>query len=304
MTLSVIIPVFNSGQYIKKCLHSLLNQTFQDFEIIVVDDGSDDDSRQIVESLLSDKENCLILSQKNGGASAARNAGISYAKGEWITFVDSDDFLTPDYLERLVNASESCDLLVSGIVFMNKNREINRVCPPELECTLSDIKHDSCFLLDYAISSVGKLYRKSIIDNHKLRFDETMTTAEDRDFNIDFLSRINKIRSIPYAGYFYQTSNESSLTKSHSRDRLRKSILFWNKMYRLMDGTNEAYLAHRLFFFIVDSVSGDLQRKDFSGAIHSLIEARPLLDRSFLRHNLKKVQAPGWQKALIRLYIG
>ena len=142
-----------------------------------------------------------------------------------------------------------------------------------------------------------------LIDKNHLRFDENLMVAEDRDFNIDYLSRAEKLRLIPYAGYYYQTAHEGSLSKDNSAYSLPIDILYWNKLYCMLNGTNEVYLAHRLFFFLVDSISGDLQRKDFSRAIRSLIEARPLIDRPFLRRNLKSVLAPSWQKMLVYLYL-
>ena len=303
MTLSVIIPVFNCERFIEKCLQSLLNQSYQDFEIIVIDDGSTDASLHKAESVLAQWSHCAILHQENQGASAARNSGISCAQGEWITFVDGDDYLAPDYLEHLINEADDCDLLVSGIIFMKGDKEDHRTLPPNDTCRVANLKQDKGYYLDYAISPVGKLFRKEIIDKNHLRFDENLMVAEDRDFNIDYLSRAEKLRLIPYAGYYYQTAHEGSLSKDNSAYSLPIDILYWNKLYCMLNGTNEVYLAHRLFFFLVDSISGDLQRKDFSRAIRSLIEARPLIDRPFLRRNLKSVLAPSWQKMLVYLYL-
>lgn len=304
MTISVIIPVYNSEQYIDKCLFSLLNQSFQDFEIVVVDDGSTDTSRQKAEYILAGRNNCTIVSRENGGAAAARNSGIQLATGDLVTFIDSDDYLASDYLERMVEAFSKCDMLISGIIFMKGYAEKHRLLPPEDELTIADLRNNKAIYLDYTISPFGKMFRKEIIDRYKLSFDETMPTAEDRDFNIEYISKAQRIRFIHYAGYFYQTDNQSSLTKLHSNGRLRRSILYWNKIYRLLEGTNDTYLAHRLYFFLTDIISDHLQRKDFLGAFHALREVRPLFDRSFLRRNLKDIQAPNWQKALVRIYLG
>ena len=127
--------------------------------------------------------------------------------------------------------------------------------------------------------------------------------AEDRDFNIDYLSRAEKLRLIPYAGYYYQSDHEGSLSKRGVKNKLQADILYWNKLARLLDGTNETYLAHRLYFFFVDNVSELLQQKEYSAAIHSLRVVHPLFDRSFLRRNMKAVHAPAWQKALVKMYL-
>lgn len=304
MILSVIIPVFNGGQDLEKCLLSLLIQTYQAFEIILVDDGSTDASRQKAEALLARRADSVILSQRNQGASSARNAGIRVARGEWLTFVDCDDYLAPDYLDHLMRQSGGCDLLVSGIVFMKGGKEDHRTLPPNETCNITDLKQGKGGYLDHLISPVGKLYRREIIDRDQLRFDETFVTAEDRDFNLEYLSHAATIRFIPYAGYYYQTDHEGSLSKRPSLNGLRSDILYWNKLYRLLDGTNDAYLAHRLFYFLVDNAAALLQRKDYSGTFHSLMDVRPLIDRSFLRRNLNIVQAPAWQKTFIRFYLG
>lgn len=304
MTISVIIPVYNCERQLEKCLHSLLNQSFQDFEIIVVDDGSTDDSRKKAENLLEGRGNYSIFFQENRGVSAARNNGLLHANGEWVAFVDSDDTLSPDCLERMLSTSNDVDLVISGIVFLHGNEEIHRMLPPDDNWARDDLIHDRAHYLDYTTSVCGRLFRNEIIQKYLLRFDESLMVAEDRDFNIEYLFRAKRIRLVSYAGYYYQTAHEGSLSKDRTIYTLPIDILYWNKMYRLLDGTNEVYLAHRLFYFLVDSVSGDLQRKDFSRALRSLNEVRPLIDRSFLRRNLKSVQAPSWQKVLVWLYLG
>ena len=303
MTISVIIPVYNSEQYIEKCLLSLLNQSWRDFEIVLVDDGSADNSRQKAESLLAGQCNHTIVAQENRGASAARNTGIQQAKGEWITFVDSDDYLAPTFLEELMSSSEGCDMLISGIVFMNGEKEDHRTLPPNEVCSITDLRLEKGRYLDFTISPVGKLYRKEIIINHGIRFDEALATAEDREFNIDYLSHTETIRFIPYAGYFYQTDHEGSLSKGGGINELPLDIHYWNKLSCLLKGTNDSYLAHRLYYFIVDDVSRLIQKDGCWGAIRALWSVRPLVDRVFLRRNLKGVHAPGWQKKLIWLYL-
>lgn len=305
MTLSIIIPVFNSEQYLDKCLISVLNQNWKGYEIILVDDGSVDGSRQKAESLLAGQCNHTILVQENRGVSAARNSGIKHAKGEWITFVDSDDYLAPDYLEILMKHSIGCDLLVSGIVFMKGEEEIRRTLPPNMDGRIAELKKENTIILDYSVSPCGKLYRKAVIDKYEVLFDESLVTAEDRDFNIEFLFRAEMIRLIQYAGYHYQTTHEGSLSKdsSFSHERLQAGILYWNKMRRFLDGSNETYLAHRLFYFIVDNVSSLLRQQKYNEAIFALNGIRSLVDRPFILSNLKNVQAPVWQKLLVRLFL-
>lgn len=304
MILSVIVPVFNNANTLEDCLLSLIEQRFQDFEIIVVDDGSTDESKKKAERVLEGRAHCSVVSQENQGVSAARNTGLLHANGDWVAFVDGDDTLAPDCLERMMAASKEVDMVVSGIVFLKGNEEIRRMLPPDDEWGPEELIRNKPHYLDYTTSVCGRLFRKELIEKYLLRFDENLMVAEDRDFNIEYLSHAEKIRFVPYAGYYYQTTHEGSLSKDRAANALSIDVLYWNKMYRLLGGTNEDYLAHRLFYFLVDSVSRDLQRKSFSRVIQSMNNVRPLLDRSFLRHNLKNVKAPAWQKALVRLYLG
>lgn len=304
MILSVILPVFNNENTLENCILSLIEQRFQDFEIIVVDDGSTDESRKKAELLLEGRGNSSIVSQENQGVSAARNNGLIHANGEWVAFVDSDDTLAPDCLERMMAAAKDVDLVVSGIVFLKGDKETHRMLPPDDEWVPEDLIRNKAHYLDYTTSVCGRLFRKELIDKYLLRFDECLQVAEDRDFNIEYLAHAERVRFVSYAGYYYQTAHAGSLSKERPAHALSIDVSYWNKMSRLLDGTNEAYLAHRLFYFLVDSVSCDLQRNDYFKAIRSLNEVRPFLDRSFLRCNMKSVPAPAWQKALVRFYLG
>ena len=305
MKLSVIVPVYNSKRHLEKCLYSLLKQSFQDFEIVLIDDGSTDSSLSIAQQILAGRLNCTIITKTNGGVATARNIGLQNAKGEWIAFVDSDDYLDTNYLEIMVSSIVDCDLLISGIIYENGEANSYRETPIDTEWRLEDLqKGANASCLNYIVSVCGKLFRKEILDSANLRFDETMTCGEDRDFCIEYLFRIKKVKSIAYVGYHYQTDNPDSLTSSSSPNRLRRSILYWNKLYRLLNGTNDAYLAHRLFYFIIDIVSAHIQRKDLFGAIRSLYDVHSLINKPFLCHNLKAIRAPFWQKVLIRVYLG
>ena len=102
--ISVIVPVYNCEKYIEACVNSVLNQTFADFEIILVDDGSPDDSGKLCDQLAEKNNKIVVLHQKNQGQAAARNNGVKIARGEWLNFLDSDDLIHPQMLERLYNA--------------------------------------------------------------------------------------------------------------------------------------------------------------------------------------------------------
>ena len=111
---SVIIPVYNAEQYLKRCLDSVLAQTYQDFEIICIDDGSTDNSGAICDEYAKKDSRIRILRKENGGVSSARNAGLNIAEGEYITFIDSDDYVDTDYMQTLYENLEGADAVASG----------------------------------------------------------------------------------------------------------------------------------------------------------------------------------------------
>ena len=115
--ISIIVPVYNCAKYIKKCLDSLINQTFKNIEIILVNDGSTDNSEEIIQSY--DDNRIVYIKQKNQGPSAARNLGIDLAKGEYIGFVDSDDWIDADYYEKLYNAIAANNAIITNILTLD-----------------------------------------------------------------------------------------------------------------------------------------------------------------------------------------
>ena len=118
MTLSVVIPAYNVGQYVAQCLQSVLSQSFTDFEVIVVNDGSTDNSAEIARSFADADSRVRVVDQPNGGLSAARNTGIDLASGKWLMFVDSDDMLLPDAMSTLLALAHDTesDIVCGGFV--------------------------------------------------------------------------------------------------------------------------------------------------------------------------------------------
>ena len=174
---SVIIPVYNSGKYIKKCLDSLLNQTFKDFEAIIIDDGSIDNSVDIINNYLNDKR-FILIKRKNGGIGSARNLGINKSTGKYITFLDSDDYLENDYLLELYNKIEKdkLDIVVCNYNEIKNNELFRKIKINEFNnCYL---KNNPNLLLYINKSPWNKIYRKSIIKDIKfpedLKYEDTV----------------------------------------------------------------------------------------------------------------------------------
>lgn len=236
--ISVIIPIFNSEKYIGRCLNDILDQTYNNFEVILIDDGSVDDSYQICQKFCKIDNRIKVIKQRNSGVSKARNTGLKIASGKYICFIDSDDRIEPNYLKNLIDAYFTCNrrigLVIHGckIDFYKKEKIIKtRVVEPKsniykfhnfLESLEKDVP------LISAQTVWGKLYIKSIIKSNSLLFCEGVGLSEDFLFNLKYMYYIDEILVDSYSNYHYiKTENESSVHRYHPEylDTVKKIIL-------------------------------------------------------------------------------
>lgn len=301
MKLSIIIPAFNCEEYISKCLNSLIEQTNSAFEIIVVDDGSKDNSRQIAIDNLKDRTNSIILSQENRGVSEARNLGIQYANGEYLSFIDSDDYVLSNYVEVLLNSLKDVDFLQSGTLYSKGNDLLRKNIPPVDEWNLDILKNENkAHYLDFTTSIHGKIYKKEIIDQFHIRFNKNMSFAEDRDFNIEYISHIKSARNIEYAGYCYQVGVDGSLSSKFYSYKFENDIRYWNKVYKVLGSSNNDYLSHQLFYYLIDNFVLLQQKLGMKEAVKELCRIKRTINRVYLKNNINYVKAPAWQKLAVK----
>lgn len=199
---SIIIPVYNVENNIKRCIDSVLSQSFIDFELILVDDGSSDNSGEICDKYAEIDKRIIVIHQKNQGVSAARNEGIKKATGKYLVFIDGDDFVEKDILKKL-NQSDA-DFVLVGFSEYSDNKVIKTFLDDE-ECwqATSDegIKH---FLnTKSSIYVWGKRYKKSIIDVYNIRFRQDLNISEDLLFNNDYILKAKTIVNFQWSGYYY-----------------------------------------------------------------------------------------------------
>lgn len=202
--LSVIIPVYNLETVIGKCIESILNQSFTNFEVLIIDDGSTDKTRQICEKYTKD---CRVIYhyKANGGVSSARNYGLTKSEGEWVTFIDGDDYVEPDYFSTLLTSLNNIDLIVSGVKFSNKEGK----SLPSCEKIIS-ISEDNKDFIDNELCKIyfrtpwAKLFKREIILNYQIFFNTNLHIGEDSEFVFRYIGYINNIRLIPFCGYCYK----------------------------------------------------------------------------------------------------
>lgn len=257
--ISVIVPVYNVEQHLHECIESILNQTYKEFELILINDGSRDNSLEICREYALRDQRVRLIDKENGGVSTARNIGIEAAVAEWITFIDSDDYVASDYLEKMVSAiGEGSDFVQSGIVFFDSSsgRETGREILPDKLC-MHRTDSNQCFLqatLALITSPVSKLYRRDLLISNGICFDTAVTVGEDRDFNLAYISVIERSNTIDYAGYYYRKGISGNLSSNKDyMQLLRWDIDYWNRLSNFFISnccdvdTTEKYLAHRLF---------------------------------------------------------
>lgn len=209
--ISIIIPVYNVEKYLAKCIDSILSQTFKDWELILIDDGSVDQSGQICDEYACKDNRIKVTHKKNEGVSKARNTGITLAKGDYICFIDSDDWIVPTYLQDFKEQEQQCDFYFSGALYDTYGKVYSYKKYVEKYCQNRDEIRDEFFKQDLLSNGYpwGKLYKAQIIKDNKLRFNENLTINEDHIFVFQYFSYINTLYITNTAGYHYTVFDNS-----------------------------------------------------------------------------------------------
>ena len=267
MKVSAIVPVYNVEKYLRQCVDSLLSQTVPFYEILLVDDGSKDHSGAICDEYAAQHDNVRVVHKRNAGLGMARNTGLDNVTGDFVAFVDSDDYLEPDWLEVMTGAmaANRVDVCKSGFqrvlddgtilssthyteeIFSGD--EIRTVYVPRMTGSCPE-KSDS---LEMNVTCA--LYKMAYIREHNLRFlSERVILSEDLPFNMDYAQYADGACVIAYIGYNYRT-NDASLTRSYRADRFERSCYFYqqisDKLVALGYGEETLVRLRRLFFIYI-----------------------------------------------------
>lgn len=208
---SIIVPLYNEEKYISRCIESILQSTYKDFEIILLDDDSCDNSFRICEGYAKKNNNISVYRLNRGGVSRARNYGLDKATGEYIWFVDGDDKVYPESLEYLVKGIEenNCELVIGKYKSNRVDAQSDRIGV----CSVEDYAGDFCIGSGFYYNVLwNKLYRRDIIKQNYIQFSEHISFAEDSSFNCDYLLYCKKVNYIDKVVYYY--SDENSYNKS------------------------------------------------------------------------------------------
>jgi len=261
--ISIIVPVYNEEKYLPQCLDSLVNQTYQDLEIICVNDGSTDGSTAILEQYAARDTRIRVVCQENQGPSEARNKGISEVRGEWMMFVDSDDWLELNCCERAIAQAEACELVLFSYTREFKTtsarRHIFGLQPRLFEEEGIDWLYERLIApngaelrypekLDCLSTVWGRLYRSNIIKDNAIEFTSTKITGtlEDLVFNGKYFNHLHSVRYVPDCLYHYRKTKSDSVAYSHKPNLCSQWLHVFEEISNCTDAMKHPWMPEAL----------------------------------------------------------
>ena len=307
--LSVIIPFYNASQFLRRSLDSVMKQTFKDIEVILVNDGSTDNSQDIAAEYLDSSLFVMLINIKRGGVSKARNIGLKRARGGWVAFMDADDWVEEDFYEsyfKVVSSSVSCDIIFSGYIRelpLGDYRTLSLV-PGYVE------KKDLSKTIEYLnkTEALGwawnKLFKRSIIEQQGIRFDPTVSLREDELFTLMYCRHVHSIQIISDSLYHYMINDNSLVHRKRNYiDYQRTSDLLYKEYSRYFD--NEEFrkyyqqgYASGIFYALTTMYTGETKatKKQRLSFICKFLNFRSQLDiKSDIRYKANK-----WKNLLFK----
>ena len=221
---SVIIPAYNVEQYIEKCVRSIINQTYSNLEIIVIDDGSTDKTSCLLDQLAVTDARLHVVHTVNSGVSEARNTGIDISTGDYLTFVDGDDYLEEDYIEYMVSIlkSHKSDFCISKNSYIKKG-------DIQIKDKIEDITSDEAIALllspRIVVGCWNKFYKRSFLIDNNLRFSNKLKYGEGLHFITRCAAKAGSITTTEHKGYYYRRNNASSATTEFNMDKTLNGLL-------------------------------------------------------------------------------
>lgn len=260
---SIIVPVYNVEKYLRECLDSILNQTFNDFELILIDDGSKDQSGKICDEYAKTHSNITVVHQKNQGQAAARNNGVKLSKADWIMFVDSDDLIHPQLLEFLIKPVKECEVNSSAaLIERGSTISDNFFCDKEFQYNIYNTNDETISKLYFDRQSkendvcwlvLPKLLKTSIVKKYLFVSERIF---EDNEVACKWLVESGNIAVIPEAMYFYRDNPTGTMNQKFSMKKLdylwalEQQIEFYHKLgyKRILRLVIEDYFHNAVYF--------------------------------------------------------
>ena len=264
-TVSIIVPVYNAERSIARCVDSILSQQFTDFELLLVDDGSRDGSGAICDGYAAADSRVRVIHKENTGVSDTRNLGIAQARGTYLQFLDSDDWITPDATKLLVQTAEahSCDLVISDFYRVVGER-VSRKGDIDEDRTLTREEYAAHMMEQPADFYYGvlwnKLYRRDIVADHGLRMDPDISWCEDFLFNLEYIRHAERFYALQVPIYYYVKTKGSLASQSLSITKtIRMKLMlfeYYNQFYKsVFDEEEYEKCRLKVYRFLLDAAS-------------------------------------------------
>ena len=310
---SIILPIYNVAPYLERCVQSVLEQKFRDFELILVDDGSTDRSPEICDLLSAQHECIRVIHKENGGLSSARNAGTAVAVGEYIWWVDSDDWVAPDALQILYRASceSRPDMVKFSYVRVEGDEQpfCSNARPGLYEEENVKVLLDTAVFTpsQFCLSAWSHLYRRAFLEKNQLTFvSERSIGSEDYLFNLQALAVVQSVQVIPDQLYFYE-QRAGSLSQKYKKDLPERYKRLYHQLRKFYGniGLLEQYERKICRFFAWHLIHGTYLSNEYRAAPgHSVEEGRKnitaFLGQPEIQYALKRCDCTGlnWKKRL------
>lgn len=293
MKYSIIIPAYNAEKYIARCIQSIINQNYKDLEMIIVNDGSNDLTLEILKGY--DCDFLKIISVENGGVSRARNIGLNHAKGDFIIFVDSDDFLRDDFFARLddINPKKGCTYVfdyqkvIGDVAQENITSNIKNVIISKQEVLNFCVKSNCNPYKNTRFNTVwGKLFDRNVLN--KVRFDENLSVGEDALFFLEAAILSERVIYINCLMYFY-FENEDSITHSYKQNMYRNECIWQKKFTDILDKYNitgqENVINYCIYKGLLNNLYLEILNNNSTSDQQKIVDIRELLNKDLYKHN-------------------
>lgn len=286
--ISVIIPVYNKEAYVETAIRSVLDQPYEDVELIVVNDGSGDRSLEIVQRLAEDDCRIRVIDVPNGGVSSARNIGLANARGEWIQFLDADDILEEAYLSRAMKVLEEtpADILFTGFTMVNERMQPVKTVELPIEGMMNQRQLCDCFIrYQYENGFFGyisnKLFRRSLLEKSGARFPVGVTLAEDLDFYSKLYPAVEWAYFLREKSFFYLQTQENYIHNPKidyfSQIQIQLDIRTWFRqsgLYEVYQAVLDKRIAQYAYYILFDA---NERKADVKAAFRALCEREEIM---------------------------
>ena len=307
---SIIVPIYNSENFINRCIDSLVNQTYENIEIVAIDDGSKDNSLEILNQYTKKDKRIKVFSQLNQGPSAARNTGLKKSNGDYIMFVDIDDYIDLDMVRLLVTNTENNEstLVLCDNSEIWSDRVEERKILDDLDGNVTNISR-SKVIKSISSGRAGlvccKLFSKNIINNHHIKFDKDVKMCEDQIFFLNISIHCEKFIYVPKSLYYYDRRNENSITVKYQKNAIDNQIYVIDNIKEILNNSDldndeiNIIINKRYMNAINYCISNEILDMKISNIKSKIFNIKYIIQNNKLKGDVEKITPSGIRENMI-----